>query len=481
MNTSGIGASSLNRSCDKAPFAMNSMLFDTLQKEKNKMSSEKQIIQLSNQKSDNPYHPGQKKKKRKRSSASVSSNDVYRHKDSRHFSHQQKPMYIANLLSGSPAEKLHEEIRKTKDRIEDNKSPSPVKNSEMTSPKLVMQRSPSENHNDKNFGNLLSHAPHGGALERLNNEERLNFLSDAALSRIDNNSVHRRQEKSVDLDLRSGALLDRNSTDFITNKVINNNQLSKYLTKFIGNRDYRTTEERELAKCTFKPKFLNRTKFKRVKGKLAGYIKEDDSTSRTRDIALFSASENIKSVIQGSHSVGRGGSVDGRMNNSLCMSDGGFLLRTNDDETSTISVLNEMRSIPTIYANKNVSNLGGILQFGYSHKYHEKKHYKDIIKPTIKNINKTNTTFFGSSKALSLSIHEGESSSLFQAKVLTPMKSKNGLKSQRLFTNRLTSKAEQVKNSPKKTQEEEAEFTSYTPEQLAEIRKIHDLHFRLKR
>lgn len=58
------------------------------------------------------------------------------------------------------------------------------------------------------------------------------------------------------------------------------------------------------------------------------------------------------------------------------MSDGGYLFKTGQDDVSTVSVLNEMRSIPTIYSNKNVANLGGILQFGYSHKFQERKHYK---------------------------------------------------------------------------------------------------------
>ena len=96
-------------------------------------------------------------------------------------------------------------------------------------------------------------------------------------------------------------------------------------------------------------------------------------------------------------------SLDGRLNNSIWMSDGGFLFKNKANETSTISVLNEMRSIPTIYSNKNVVGLGGILQFGYSHRHQEKKHYKDIIKPTINKIRESNTSYQGSVRALSLS------------------------------------------------------------------------------
>lgn len=398
---------------------------------------------------------------------------MYRNKDSRHFSQQNKPLYIANLLGGTPDSKYDE--MKRFDNRDESKSPSPNKAGAVDVPKLP-NRSPSET-NDRNLNNLFaSHAPHGGALERLNNEERLNFLSDANLSKIDNYSLHRRQEKSVDLDIRSGVLMG-NETDYITSKVINNNMLSKYLTNFIGNKDFRTTEEREYSKCTFKPNFVNKKKFKNINSKVSEIINEDDKGSRSRDIAMFNASENIKSVVQ-YQSMGRGLSADGRFNNSLCMSDGGFLHRAENDETSTISVLNEMRSIPTIYANKNVKSLGGILQFGYSHRYQERKHYKEIIQPTIRNLNRANTTFLGSTKGLSLSLNE--STHMFKSKVLTPIKSSHGLRTQRLFSNNMTKKAEEIKNSPRKLTQE-PEFTNYSSEQLDEIKKIHEIHFKLKR
>ena len=282
-----------------------------------------------------------------------------------HFSHQNKPIYIANLINGKGDSRMYEESKYSKELLVDKVYSG--KTNEIVSPLLkTLQRSTSESH-DKNIPNLVSYAPHGGALEKLNNEERLNFLSEVNLSKIDTNSVNRRVEKSVDLSLRTGTLLEKHSSDFITKKVISNNLLTKYLSKFIGNRDYRTTEEREYEKCTFKPSFVNKSKFKNVNSKISGYINEKDATDRKRDIALFDASENIQNIVQTSHSVGRGVSFDGRLNSTLWMSDGGFLFRSKREETSTISVLNEMRSIPTIYSNKNVSGLGGILQFGYAH------------------------------------------------------------------------------------------------------------------
>ena len=414
----------------------------------------------------------------KKNSISLSSSSIYRNQDSRHFSHQQKPIYIANIINGKGDSRIYEENKYSKD-LELEKEYS-AKINDLVSPIVkTLQRSISESQ-DKNIPNLISYAPHGGALEKLNNEERLNFLSDVNLSKIDNMSINRRAEKSVDLSIRTGNLLEKHSADFITNKVISNNLLSKYLTKFIGSRDYRTTEEREYEKWTFKPNFVNKKKFKNVNSKLSGYINEKDETDRKRDIALFDASENIQNIVQTSHSVGRGMSFDGRLNSTLWMSDGGFLFRTKRVETSTISVLNEMRSIPTIYSNKSVSGLGGILQFGYAHKYQEKKHYNDIIKPTIKNIREWNTSFNGSAKALSLSIQDAaDTSSFFQSKILTPIKSGQGMNTSRFFSNKLTTKAAEIKNYQVNAQEENPGGIS--PEKLQEIKRIHEIHFKVKR
>ena len=59
-----------------------------------------------------------------------------------------------------------------------------------------------------------------------------------------------------------------NDPDLIS-KIYKSNKLSKYLSKQIGKKDYRTTEERELAKCTFKPKLYPAGKRKTIKSKIA--------------------------------------------------------------------------------------------------------------------------------------------------------------------------------------------------------------------
>lgn len=160
------------------------------------------------------------------------------------------------------------------------------------------------------------------------------------------------------------------------------------------------------------------------------------------------------------------------------MSDGGFLFKTKDNDTTTISVLNEMRSIPTIYSNKNASGLGGILQFGYSHKFHEKKHYNNIIKPMVKNIHDSNTSFKGSIKELSLSNQDFESSNYFQPKIMTPLKSSQGTKTLNFFKKNVDISSE---TKGKKIAGQEDQSDRITTDKLEEIRKIHEIHFKLKR
>lgn len=383
------------------------------------------------------------------------------------------------MLSENDGQKLLEEIKNLNDLEEEKIYTGVQTNKVPPNIRKTVKRSISESQ-DKNIWNLDNKmAAHGGALEKLNNEERLNFLSEANISKIDGmNSLNRRAEKSVELSFRTGNFLDRNSTDFITNKVISSNLLSKYLSKFIESKDYKSTEEREYEKCTFKPNFVNKKKFKNVNSKLAGYIKENDAEDKNRNVALFSASENIKGLVQSRQSIGRGMSLDSRLNSSIWMSDGGFLFKTKANETTTVSVLNEMRSIPTIYSNKNASGLGGILQFGYSHKYHEKKHYTDIIKPMVKNIRESNTSYKGSVKALSLSNQDLEGSSYFQSKFITPLKSNQGIKTHRQNNKNIEGLNEAKDQQPK---EQEDQNNRITTDKLEEIRKIHEIHFKLKR
>lgn len=194
--------SSLNKSPDKGNFSINQMLFEDMRHNKTvkKSSLAKKNIKTHR---NTVEHLPKKPTRKNRSSNSVSSQDVYRAKDSKYLVTQQRPIFIANLLNGSSDDKVYDEVRAF-DGKEEHKSymEQPIE-SPLLAQKAPLGRSPSES-NGKGVNYLgVNATPHGGALEKLNNEERLNFLSDANLSKIDNNSANRRAEKSVDLSMRT--------------------------------------------------------------------------------------------------------------------------------------------------------------------------------------------------------------------------------------------------------------------------------------
>jgi hypothetical protein len=89
-------------------------------------------------------------------------------------------------------------------------------------------------------------APHGGATG-FNNEERLTFQTVHNQPKFEPQASFEQREKSVELSVKSGQLSSVGK-NMLTEKLINSNKLSKYLTGFIGGKDFRTTEERELQK-----------------------------------------------------------------------------------------------------------------------------------------------------------------------------------------------------------------------------------------
>jgi len=89
-------------------------------------------------------------------------------------------------------------------------------------------------------------APHGGAIEKQQNEERLNVQTTREM-KIEPKAAFEHREKSIDLSIGSSKNFDGKQI-MLTKNLINSNKLSKYLSSFIGGKDYRTTEERELDK-----------------------------------------------------------------------------------------------------------------------------------------------------------------------------------------------------------------------------------------
>lgn len=114
--------------------------------------------------------------------------------------------------------------------------------------------------------------PHGDSTGKQLNEERLNVLNEGSVVKVSARSPFQTIEKSIDLSERSDSE-GRQHQQMLTQTLINNNKLSKYLTSFVGKKDFRTTEERELAKCTFNPKlYPKHRRYKAIKGKLSSYI-----------------------------------------------------------------------------------------------------------------------------------------------------------------------------------------------------------------
>ena len=78
----------------------------------------------------------------KRGGGSVSVSKVYRNKDSRHLSEQNRPLFLANMLNSTPGKEFNDSYL---NNLEENKSINEDKdNFDLIKPKV--QRSPSENH-----------------------------------------------------------------------------------------------------------------------------------------------------------------------------------------------------------------------------------------------------------------------------------------------------------------------------------------------
>ena len=119
-----------------------------------------------------------------------------------------------------------------------------------------------------------------------------------------------------------------------------------------------------------------------MKSKVKDYIRSESQGSvKKRDEAIFNHSENMGSIMRYS-SNSRSNSFDcmvlhglqansfGMFNTSFTGSEGGFWSVNGDKlNTSNISLLNEGRHAPTIYANKDCKSLGNMLNYGYSHRF----------------------------------------------------------------------------------------------------------------
>lgn len=86
---------------------------------------------------------------KKKFSESLSSSVIYKAKDSRHLSQQSKPLFIANLLSGSEGQKYIDEIKNLKDLEQEKIYTGDQTNKAPPSIRKTVKRSTSESQ-DKN-------------------------------------------------------------------------------------------------------------------------------------------------------------------------------------------------------------------------------------------------------------------------------------------------------------------------------------------
>jgi hypothetical protein len=213
--------------------------------------------------------------------------------------------------------------------------------------------------------------PHGGGIEKLPNEERLNILTAENTPKIEAKATFLQREKSIDLSMNSGHMMNA-TQDILTKKLICSNKLSKYLTGFIGKKDYRTSEERELAKWTFNPRtYPKHRRYKQIKAKLSPYIKGkklatgDESTKK----------RNLKTKIFRTKDDER-----------FLKSDRSILSKSKHNESDFMTVKHKNRQFcsynGTLKSNSGVfatesPNLESLLKFGYSHGYQQKRRSKE--------------------------------------------------------------------------------------------------------
>jgi hypothetical protein len=130
--------------------------------------------------------------------------------------------------------------------------------------------------------------PNGSGLEKPHNEERLNVQSNEEI-KFEPKASFDEREKSVDLTMKYGSIISNNHS-MLTEKLINSNKLSKYLTGTLGKKDHRTTEQREVDKCTFNPKVYSKHRRYKAYPAKSYYTETSRRTSPTTSVLKASLS-----------------------------------------------------------------------------------------------------------------------------------------------------------------------------------------------
>ena len=93
--------------------------------------------------------------------------------------------------------------------------------------------------------------------------------------------------------MKYSSIISKNHS-MLTEKLINSNKLSKYLTGPLGKKDHRTTEQREVDKCTFNPKVCS--KHRRYKAYQRSYYTETSRRTSPNTSVLKSSLSSKKNT-----------------------------------------------------------------------------------------------------------------------------------------------------------------------------------------
>lgn len=222
-------------------------------------------------------------------------------------------------------------------------------------------------------------APHGGS--GFNNEERLNIQTQQNEPKFEPKASFENREKSIELSVKSGWIKGVNQ-NMLTQKLINSNKLSKYLTGFIGGKDYRTSEEKEFAKWTFNPRtYPKHRRYKDIKAKLSPYIKGQSKavkldSSKVKNPQTPYKVKELRSILKSSQS-------SQKQSQSVYTVD----IYTEKTKSAKKVKMNHQKSPSrqSLYLPNKDKGLSALFNMGYSQKYQNSTYF---VTPTKKHTEK---------------------------------------------------------------------------------------------
>lgn len=230
--------------------------------------------------------------------------------------------------------------------------------------------------------------------------------------KIEPKALFDNREKSVDLSIKSSSFLG-NSQSLLTQSLINSNKLSKYLTGFIGKKDFRTSEQRELDKCTFNPKFYAmHRRYKAIKTKLSPF-----KSGKMLNRSLTKKSdymEKSKRMSPSSYSVVKNSQSSKKHTYSVYTIDLFREKHKNISHPNRSRVVNKHSSKKTIdfQTKDKTSNINSLLKLGYTHSFQQKQEHQ-TSQTFAKRVDKLKRTKYAMSPTQTVKLKLRSSSSAF--------------------------------------------------------------------